>query len=294
MGFDKTVNARLWGVTTQASELRTVTGDSTGGTFTNRVNPLRGSLFWDRGMYVLQNVAIAGGATGGSFTVTIETDAVAGQTGLPIARASGLGPNSATTIIMDSLHQSPATPLPTHMFIDEVAGGGGITLTCDVIAKQYRGTLGTPGAGTSERILQGTVVRGVSATGTQFVSGTGFNASETVAMSGVSASDLGMGRMRLWDNAMFWAVAGVSVDGGYDIDMISSVGGNTVSVASTGTGGLLTGVSRAIRVAIANNFYGQCPNPTAMIWTETSAGDGISDMRIVGIAKSGRGSMAKR
>ncbi len=44
----------------------------------------------------------------------------------------------------------------------------------------------------------------------------------------------------------------------------------------------------------ANQFYGQCPNPSAMIWTEETGGDGVSDMRIVAIAKSGRGSMAKR
>lgn len=162
MSFEKIVNAPIWGVTSQNADLRTVTGYSSGGTFTGLRNPLRGSLFWDRCMYVLQNVAVAGGATGGSYTVTIETDAVVGYTGLPIARTT-LGPNSGTTIVMDNLHQSASSPLPTHMFIDQTATGGGITLTCEVIAKQYRGTLGTPGSNTSERVLQGTMLRGTSA-----------------------------------------------------------------------------------------------------------------------------------
>ena len=288
MGFEKTVDARIWGVTTQNTDLRTVTGDSSGGTFTNRANPLRGSLMWDRAMYVLQNVAVAGGATGGSYTVTIETDAVVGYTGLPIARAT-LGPDSPTTVVMDNLHQSAASPLPTHMFIDQTATGGGLTLTCDVIARQYRGVLGTQGANTSERVLQGTMVRGTSYTGGAFLSAKGFVASETVTL-GTSSSLLGLNRMRLWDNAMYWVVAGVSISGSHDVDIVGAVGGNTVTIATTGTGGALDVAGE--KLAIANNFYGQCPNPTAMIWTVTTGG--VSDARIVMIAKSGRGSLAKR
>lgn len=285
MGFEKVVNTRIFGVTAQNTDLRMTAGDSVGDTFTRRDNPLRGTLLWDRAMYVLQNVTVAGGATGGSYTVTIETDAVVGFTGLPIARAT-LGPNSPTTVVMDSLHQSPASPLPTHLFIDQTAAGA-MTLTCDVIAKQYRGTLGTPGANTSERILQGTMINSSSG---EFGDGAGFNASATYTL-GTSGSNLGMNRMRLWDTALFWAVAGVSVNGAYDIDIIGSVGGNTISFNTTGVGGALDAAGE--KVAIPSNFYGQCPNPSAIIWTEESAGDGISDCSIVMIAKGHRGQMAK-
>lgn len=292
MSFEKVVDQRIWGVTTQVKDTRITTGDSTGGTFTGRVNPLKGSLMWDRGMFVLQNVAVAGGATGGSYTVTIETDAVVGYTGLPIAQASGLGPNSATTVVMDNLHQAPAIPLPTHMYIYQVAAGGGITLTCDVLAKQYRGTLGTPGASTAERVLQGTMLLGGAAG--PFTDSRGMTEDDTFTL-GTSGDARGMHRMRLWDNALFWAVQGVSADGTHDVDIIASVGGATASIASTGTGGALdvAGDSYSYRVALSSNYYGQCPNPTEIIWTETTAG-GVSDARIVMIAKGGRGSMAKR
>ncbi len=290
MGFEKIVESRIWGVTTQNSDLRTVTGESSGGTFTNKINPLRGTLMWDKCMYVLQNVSVAGAAVGGSYTVTIETDAVAGVTGLPIARVIGLGPNSATTIEMDSLHQSSASPLPTHMNIDQTATGGGLTLTCDVIARQYRGTFGTAGAGTSERILQGTMIRGLSNT-PDFEGDEGFPGDVTFTL-GTSGSLMGLNRLRHWDNAMFWVIANGAVDGTVDVDIISSVGGNTVSIATTGVGGAVTTIGD--RIALANNFYGQCPTPEAIIWTEVTGTDGVSDPQIVMIAKSGRGGLAKR
>lgn len=291
MGFEKVVDARIWGVTTQNSTLRTVAGDSTGGTFTGRVNPLKGSLMWDRAMFVLQNVAVAGGATGGSYTVTIETDAVSGYTGLPIARKADIGPNSPTTIVMDNLHQSGACPMPTHLYIVQDAAGGGITLTCDVVAKQYRGFLGSPASNTSERIIQGTMFRGASFSGGYCVSGKGIDSDETITL-GTSSSTLGLHRMRMWDHALFWSVSGESAAGGHDVDIVATVGGATVSVASTGTGSAI-GATGGWKEAIPNLLYGPIPNPTAIIWTEVSAG-GVSDARIVCLAKSGRGSLAKR
>ncbi len=239
MSFEKVVEARIWGVTAQDSDLRTVAGDSSGGTFTGKKNPLRGTLFWDDCMFVLQNVAVTGGATGGSYTVSIETDAIVGYTGLPIAQVV-LGPNSATTVVMDNLHQSKSAPLATHLFIDQTATGGDLTLTCDVIAKQYRGTLGTAGSNTSERVLQGTMLRGNSQ-GFEVGDDAGISVDVTFAVTaqGLSASNLGMGRMRLWDSALFWVVAGVSIAGTHDVDIVGLVGGATVSIASTGTGGAL-------------------------------------------------------
>src|SRR3990167_1577999 len=106
MAFSKVVESRIWGVTTQNSDTRITTGDSSAGTFTPLINPLKGSLLWDRCTYILKTVAVAGGATGGSYTVTIQTDAVVGYTGLPICSVA-LGPNSASTIVMGSSHSSP-------------------------------------------------------------------------------------------------------------------------------------------------------------------------------------------
>lgn len=284
MGFDKTVRAQLFSVVNQKTDVRLPIGTSTGGTHTSKVNPMRGTLLWDRGMYVLQGVSVDGGATGSSFVVTVETDAVVGFTGLPIASAT-LGFGSTGTIVLDSLHQSAASPLPTHLNITVSAGGAGGSscwLTCHGIARQYRGTLGTPGMKSAERVLQGPMlnIAGVVPLPTD----------SDIYTLGTSGSDLGMHRMSLWDNALFWVVAGSSVSGTHDFDIIAPVGGVTTSIATTGTGGALD--TGGERLALANNFYGQCPNPSQIIWTEVTAG-GVSDTNIVMLAKSGRGSMAK-
>lgn len=289
MGFDKSVETRIFGVTVQNSDLRMTAGDSTGGTFTGQNNPLRGSLFWDDGMYVLHDVIVAGGATGGSYTVTIQTDAVVGYTGLPIARVA-LGPNSASDgIIMDNLHQSPSSPLPTHIFIDQTATGGGINFQCHVHAKQYRGTLGTAGQGTAERVLQGNMIQGNSST-VDFSGDEGVSADTTFAI-GTSGSNMGMNRIRLWDHALYWGVAGNTIAGTHDVDVVGTIDGTTFTIASTGTGGAIDVADE--KVALASNFYGQSPNPSAIIWTEVNAG-GVSDFRVVMMAKTGRGSLAKR
>ncbi len=289
MSWEKVVNTRIWGVTTQDTDVRLPIGDSVSDAHTQRPNPLRGSLFWDRCMYVLQDVAVSGGATGGSYTITVETDAVVGYTGLPIARIAAVGPNSDATLILDSLHQSPASPMPTHLHIDETATGTGITLNCWVIAKQYRGVLGSPAVATAERVMMGNMIKGTSDT-IDFSGDEGVSADTTFTL-GTSGTALGLGKMRLWDNAFYWAVSGNTEAGEHDVDIISTVGGVTVSIASTGTGGAL-GVPDA-KIALANNFYGQTPNPSAIIWTEVGAG-GVSDFRVVVLAKSGRGSMGKR
>lgn len=287
--FSKVVETRIFGATTQNSDVRLPIGDSSGGTFTSRANPLRGTLFWDDIMFVLRKVAVAGGATGGSYTITVETDAIAGYTGLPIARATGVGPNSPVTVVMDNLHKSKAGPLPTHLFIDQTATGGGFTGELWVIAKQYRGTFGTPGAKTAERILQGNLFRGNSAD-RKFGDDKGVSADTTFTI-GTSANDLGSSRIRLWDAANFWFVAaGNTLSGTHDMNIIARIGGATVTVATTGVGGALSAAGQ--KVAIANNFYGQCPNPSHVIWDVVSAG-GVSDGRVVGIMKTGRGSLAK-
>jgi hypothetical protein len=292
MSFEKVVDAELWTVTAQNSTMdsRIGVGTTAANVFTPGVSPLKGSLLWDKCTLIVHDLVVAGGATGGSYTIAVTTDAVVGYTGLPIATEATVGPNSPNTIVLDSLHQSSSCVRPTHLLVTQDAAGGAITFKIHAIAKQYRGVLGTPGAKTSERILQGTMIRGASFTGGQFVSGKGFDSDETITL-GTSSSNLGMHRLRLWDAALFWAVAGESASGSHDVDIVGEVHGDTVTIASTGAGGALDAAGE--KLAITNNFYGSCINPTAIIWTEVTAG-GISDARVVGVAKSGRGSMAKR
>jgi len=287
MGFDKVKETRIFGVTTQNSDVRLSIGDSSAGTFTRFTNPLRGTILWDHCMYVLTGVAVAGGATGGSYTVTLQTDALSGYTGLPIASAT-LGPNSLARIVMDNLHNSSSSPLPTHLFIDQTATGGGISLQCHALAEQYRGAFGTAISRTSERVIQGNLIRGTS-TGGQFASDRGFVADATVTL-GTSGTNLGMARLRLWDTVHYWVVAGNSLSGTHDVNIVGRVGGNTTIIATTGAAGALTAAGQ--KLAIASNFYGQSPNPTQIIWDTVGAG-GVSDARVVVLAKSGRGSLAK-
>jgi hypothetical protein len=285
MAYDKTVSTRLWGVTNQNSDVRMTLGDSSGGTFTTRAHPLRGTLMWDDCVYVLQGVSVAGGATGGSYTVTIQTDAVVGYTGLPIAAAT-IGPGTKPTVVMDNLHHSKASPLPTHIFIDQTATGGGIWFQCHALAKQYRGS-GVAGSKNAERILQGTMLFGRSGGG--FADSRGMTADATITL-GTTGSDCGMNRIRLFDSALYWAVAGNSLSGTHDVNIISKVGGVTCTIATTGVGGAITAAGQ--KQAIASNVYGQSPNPTQIIWDVVSAG-GVSDARVVVLAKTGRGSLAK-
>jgi len=195
-----------------------------------------------------------------------------------------LGPNSPTTVVMDSLHQSASAPQASKINITQTASGGALTLTCDAVAKQYRGTLSTPGSRTSERVLQGQLI-GFGETPTN---GQTMTTSSTWTCNGLSASNIGMNKMRLWDSAFFW-ITGVTVSGEWSAAIVSTVGGNTVSVASCAASSV---TADGDKVALANSFYGQCPNPTAVIVTENSAG--TLNGNVIGIAKSGRGSLAKQ
>lgn len=287
MNFGKVVEARLWGVTSQFSDVRMPIGDSVSDTHTSFRNPLRGTLFWDRCTYVLTGVTVNGGATGGSYTVTIETDALRGYTALPIARVR-LGPNSTGRIVMDSLHRSAGSPLPTHLNIeDTITAGATQALSFQVyaIAKQYRGVLGTRGNATSERVLQGSLAGNQAAT-----SAAGDFTADTTLVLGRTDTNIGMGRMKLWDNAMFWAIAGSTVTGTWEVDIVGRIGGFTVSMATSGTTGNISAVGN--KFALANSMYGQAILPTHVIVTEVSAGT-INALEVIGIAKSGRGSMSK-
>ena len=293
MAFSKVVEARCWGVTSQNSDTRITMGDSASDTFTQYANPLRGTLVWDDCVYVLNKLAVAGGATGGSYTVTIETDAaVVGYTGLPIASISGLGPNSPASVVLTNLHNSPGSPLPTHMTIDQTATGGAITFDCYAFAKQYRGVLGTPGASTAERVIRGVMIRGTSYSGGPFSSAKGFDADETITVGGASCSNLGLHRIRLWDRAFYWVQAGNSISGTHNVDIVGSINGQTFAIA--GTTNSATGVLNVAneRLALGSYCGGVSPNPASLIWTEVTAG-GVSDARVIVLAKTGRGSMSK-
>jgi len=286
MNFGKVKETRLWGVTAQFSDVRLPIGDSAAGTHTSFANPLRGTLFWDRCQYILSGVTVNGGATGGSFTVTIETDALRGYTALPIARLR-LGPNSTGRIVMDSLHRSAGSPTPTHLRIEDTITAGAtqaLSFQVHCFAKQYRGVLGS-GGGTSERILQGSLAGNQSAT-----SAGGDFTTDTTLVVGISDTNIGMNRMRLWDNAMFWAIAGSTITGTWEVDVVGTCAGGTFTIATTGTTGNIATIGD--KFALANATYGQAVNPTRVIVTEVSAGT-INALEVVGIAKSGRGSLAK-
>jgi hypothetical protein len=195
---------------------------------------------------------------------------------------------SKGTIVMDNLHKAKASPVPTHLFIDQTAAGG-IWFQCFAVAKQYRGTLSSPGVKTSERVIMGNLIRGASVPGAPFADGKGFVADATVTL-GTSGTTLGLHKLRTWDQALYWVVAGNSLSGTHDVNMVGRIGGNTFTFASTGAAGALAAAGG--KVAIASLLYGQSPNPTAIIWDVVSAG-GVSDARIVVMAKSGRGSLAK-
>ena len=288
LNFSKVVEAHIFGVSQQIGDVRLPIGDSDSDTHTSKANPLRGTLFWDRCMYVMTGISINGGATGGSFTVTVETDAIRGYTALPIARTR-LGPLSTGTLVMDSLHRSAGSPVPTHLRVDQTVANAGSTqagsFQVHCVAKQYRGVLGTQGARTSERILQGSLAGNQAAT-----SAAGDFTTDTTLVIGTTDTSIGMGRMRLWDAAMFWAICGSTITGTWEVDIVGTVGGRTVSIATSGTTGNIATVGD--KFALANAAYGQCVNPTRIIVTEVSAGS-IAALEVVGIAKSGRGSLAK-
>jgi hypothetical protein len=217
--------------------------------------------------------------------VYLETDALftaTGTTGLPICGVS-LGPNSTNSVPFTNLHQSSASPMPTHLNFIQHAGGatGGISLQCQVTAKQYRGTLSTPGGGNSERVIAARLL-------TQ-----GTLSADTTFAIGASASNVGLNKMRLWDNALYWAVAGVSLSGTHDFHIVGRMptSGATVTIARTGTGGVVA--AAGARRALTNLFFGPSLNPTHIIWDVVSAG-GISDARVIVLAKTGRGSMGKQ
>jgi hypothetical protein len=286
LNFGKVKETRLWGVTAQFSDVRMPIGDSAADTHTSFPNPLRGTLFWDRCQYILSGVTVNGGATGGSYTITIETDALRGYTALPIARVR-LGPLSTGRIVMDSLHRSAGSPMPTHLNIDSTITAGAtqaLSFQVHCFAKQYRGVLGS-GGGTSERILQGSLAGNQAAT-----SAAGDFTTDTTLTIGITDTNIGMGRMRLWDNAMFWAIAGSTVSGTWEVDVVGRCAGGTFTIATSGTTGNISATGN--KFALANATYGQAINPSHVIVTEVSAGT-INALEVIGIAKSGRGSLAK-
>lgn len=292
MAFDKSVKARIAGVTNQNTTLDALNalGDSTGNAFTAIVNPLRASRFWDTCAFVMTGISVAGMATGGSYTVTLYTNAIAGYTGLPVASLTGIGPNSPKSLVMTNSHQAKCAPLPTHFLVTQTAAGGGLWFQLHANAKQYRGTLSNSGSRSSERVLEGTMMNSEKVLATN---DNDINSSSTFTLSatGASGSYAGLDKMDIWDNAVYWVVAGETISGTHDVTMVGTIGGVTFPIATTGTGGALNVAGE--KLALASNVYGCSPKPTAILWTVASAG-GTSSARVVVAAKSGRGSNVTR
>lgn len=291
MSFSKVVDTAIFTASLlNSSQRMPLSGTYSGATLstvTALANPLRGTLLWDECIYTITGVTVAGGATGGSYTITLETDAVMGYTALPIASVI-LGPNhvNGAAIIMDNNHHCPGSPLPTHVQMTQ--GSTGLcSFTINAVAKQYRGTLGTAGNRTSERVLQGSLLGNPGPGAGTITTIT----TDTTFVLGRTDTDIGMGKMRLWDNAFFWAVGNSATTGTWDVDIVGRVGGATTTLARTGTAGTITALWD--KKPLINQFYGCMVNPTHVIVTEVSAGT-IAGLEVVGIAKGGRGTQAKR
>ena len=68
MAYEKVVEETLWTITAQNSDVNlTSTGTTASNTFTAKVHPMRGAKLWDSVAYVMTDVTVAGGATGGSY-----------------------------------------------------------------------------------------------------------------------------------------------------------------------------------------------------------------------------------
>jgi hypothetical protein len=295
MAYDKTLDTWLFEAVLVNSTVRKELGPKLSGAdlatvTTARANPMRGTLLWDEAMYIITGMTVAGGATGGSYTITLQTDAILGYTALPIASAT-IGPNHKLTgaIVMDNVHQSPGSPLPTHVQITQ--GSTGLChFTINAIAKQYRGVLGGNTNKTSERIMVGRL-HGDATPATP--------SSETVDTNYPlgNTNTLGLHKLRLWDKAFFWAIGTSAVTGTWDVDIVSYVhaglAGSTVTVATTSktTAGAISALWD--KKPLINLFYGSMTPPASVLITEVSAGTN-KGLVVVGMAKTGRGTAAKR
>lgn len=261
--------------------------DSNGSTFTP--NPFSGTLFWDSMNYYLTGVSIG---TGASYVIQVETDAIAGFTGLPIAGVS-LSTGSSGFVRIPNLHKIPGSPVPTHVNVIRTVGTGTSSCAFQLWAsgKAQRGTLSTQGGAgkCSDRTLQGAMwnsARNLS------IDNLTADATFTLSAGGGSANFQGLDKMALWDQACFWLVAGNTVNGSWQAAIEGTINGVTYIIAET-TAKKLNGTSDAASyprpvVPLEHYYAGVTPRPTSIIINEIDAG-GISNAQVVMVAKSTKG-----
>lgn len=269
---DKITHARLFEVAVQPTDTTVIrlagkSGSEGQSTFTN---PFGGAVkIWDRACPM-----IGFSANAGSHTVTLY-GRVNGMT-YPIAAWVGV-----TALVgnfpMDILTHTPYMPTPQFIEIDETANGD-ISLTVDMAAKTYRGFYPARSRGgdkTIEGALIGQTIVTVSATHN-------LSANPAAAAGGASGAGFrGLEKIYMWDAACFYYETIATTNGSWTVSIIGRINGVTVEVARA------AGINGATKGAFQNLFYGSVPCPTAIIFTEDSAGTWTG--KIDFIAKAGRG-----
>ena len=290
MAYDKTVTGKLFSGSANENLYicDTVTGSHgpyvvhgvTGRATGSSQNPMSGHEIWDFAAYTI-GCTVAGGATGGSYTIVL-TGTAAGYTGLPIAHAT-LGPNSL--VVPMTNYFGSASIVPTGLSI--VQGATGL-LSYDLYfdAKGYRGTLSNVSKHSS-RTIQGAI---------ETVASLDADRTDAISVAGTTANSMGMHKLKMIDHPMYWLVIGAGLTGTWEVDLVAPVQGGatglTVSVAQTGTGGSVAATEDLCKVPITPTHSAGCqPTPTQVIWTEVTAG-GISASVIVA-AKTGRGTQGR-
>ena len=265
--------------------------DLNGSTFTP--NPFSGTLFWDTMQYWLTGVSLAEAC---SYTVVVETDAIDGYTGLPIAGVSLSTAGSTGFVRIPNLHGVRCSPVPTHVNVirtNAIAGTSEITFKLWGMGKASRGSLSTSGGKGkgSDHVLQGDIFRTGRALS---VDALAVDSRFTLTTTGASGSFQGLNKMAQWDNAMFWLVGGFTWNGAWQAHIAGTIDGVTYIMAET-IAKKLNGTSDAAshpwpKVPLFNYYGGIAQRPTELIITEVDVtAVGISDTRVVMIAKSNRG-----
>jgi hypothetical protein len=282
MAYEKVVEARIWDINGVSDSTRQTSAGAISQVpaLTAAAHPMRGAKFWDRAVFVVNGVSLGGDT--GTYTIQLE-GTVNGVTGLPISSLQ-VDADTAPTAVMDNLHDAPGTIIPDAITITEdLDAGTGLFCEVHVAAKQYRGSLrNSPnGAGTKQRSIEGFMFQ----SGRDLASDN-LNGDVTMTL-GTSGNAMGLDRMRLWDNAQYWVVNGETTASTYTTEIVGEIGGATHTIVS------VAGLNAAgEKLALAGNMHGASPNPTQIIFTETGASDGLSDVRVIVAAKSGRGTLA--
>jgi hypothetical protein len=250
----------------------------TGGT--SGSNQFVGDRLWNNVAYTLNNFGI----TGGTWTVTVNGQINGMSNSAPVARVTGLGGDSAPTVVLDNLCQAPCSPTPFSVTFDETAAGTTLTGVVSAIGKTNRGVIPS-GPSNNFRVIEGEVFALNTITAT-----TTFDISANPASGSTVSRFRGLDRLSLWDCAMFW-VETQEIESGdaWDVAIVGDVNGSSTVLATTGAAGVIAAANTVY--PLASNFYGSMPRPNQIIVTGTTA-TGIT-AQIYGIAKASRGARYK-